>query len=115
MKVSGKVEAVFETQVFDSGFQKREFVLQVNENPDYPQFVKFELIKDKVVLLDDVSEGQELSVEFNLNGRKWVNQKGETTYFNTLQAWKIDKGAKQSAPAETDWMQENEGEDGLPF
>jgi hypothetical protein len=119
MKVQGIVEAVFETQVFDSGFQKREFVLQVNETPEYPQYIKLEIIKDKVALLDDVDLGQQLSVEFNLNGRKWVNQKGETMYFNTLQAWRIDKGERQEAglsqPVETDWMKENEDGDELPF
>jgi hypothetical protein len=40
-------------------------------------------------------------------------------YFNTLQAWRIDKGERQEAglsqPVETDWMKENEDGDELPF
>jgi hypothetical protein len=29
-------------------------------------------------------------VSFNLRGREWVSPKGETKYFNTLNAFKLD-------------------------
>ena len=33
--------------------KKREFIIQDNKNPEYPEVVKVELIQDKVSLLDD--------------------------------------------------------------
>jgi hypothetical protein len=35
--------------------------------------------------------GDEVEVSFNLNGREWVNPKGESKFFNTLDVWKINK------------------------
>jgi hypothetical protein len=34
--------------------------------------------------------GQEVDVHLNIRGRSWQNPQGETKYFNTLEAWKID-------------------------
>lgn len=111
MEAKGTIHKIFNTQTFDSGFSKREFVLKIAENPDYPQFVKFELTKDKCALLDDCAVGQELTVAFNLNGREWIDPKGEAKYFNTLTAWKIEKGAKAEAVEQEDWMDDNQDDD----
>ena len=115
MKAKGTIKRIFETQTIGAKeFKKREFVLTIAENPDYPQDVKFELIQDKCGLLDDCSIGQELEVEFNLNGREWTNQKGEQVYFNTLQVWRIEKGASvQSEPEQMPSVAESD--DDLPF
>ena len=45
-KESGTITYIGEVQTFDSGFQKREFVIQTYG--DYPQDIKFELLKDNV-------------------------------------------------------------------
>ena len=123
MEITGKVEAIFDTQQVSDTFKKREFVLEYAENPQYPELIKFELIQDKVSLLNDVQVGQELTVAFNLRGRKWEKKDGTTAYFNTLLAWKIDKGAAPVSQASQDIsnfenaaVAEGESEDtGLPF
>lgn len=93
MEITGKVEAIFDTQQVNDTFKKREFVLEYAENPQYPELIKFEVIQDKVNLLNDIELGQELTVAFNLRGRKWEKKDGTVAYFNSLVAWKIDKGA----------------------
>lgn len=102
MEVKGKIEGIFETQTFGQSFDKREFVLEYAENPDYPEKIKFELIQDKCSELDKFSVGQEVTVHFNLKGREWINPKGEKVYFNSLQAWKI-LGDEGGTP---DWMRQ---------
>jgi hypothetical protein len=73
-----------EQQTFASGFTKREFVLTTEE--DYPQDVKIECIKDRCSLLDDLSEGDRINVNFNIRGNEYNGR-----YFVNLQAWRIQK------------------------
>ena len=44
MNVLGTIEKINETQQVSDKFQKREFVLKIAENVDYPEFVSFEFI-----------------------------------------------------------------------
>ena len=53
MELTGKLIIIGDTQTFGSnGFKKREFVISFSDNPEYPQFRKIELTKDKCELLD---------------------------------------------------------------
>lgn len=122
MDIAGKILEVFETQQVSASFKKREFVVEYSENPQYPEFIKFETIQDKVSLLDGLAAGMEVKVEFNLKGRKWTDPQGQTKYFNTLQAWRITPQSGEAAAAppaadkEPDWLSEDKSDDGdLPF
>ena len=101
-----------------STFKKREFVVEYAENPQYPEFIKFELIQDRCDLIDPIQPGQEIDVSFNLKGRKWTDRNGEVKYFNSLQAWKIDaisSGEAPPPPTQEDWTSSDEESDVLPF
>ena len=89
MNINGKIVKIFETKQITASFQKREFVVEYVENPQYPEFLKFEMIQDKCSLIDGYSVGQEIEVHFNLKGRKWTDPSGVDKYFNTLQAWRV--------------------------
>ena len=89
MEVKGKVKVVNATVVVSEKFQKREFVLTL-EDGMYPQDIVFHLDQEKVSLADPLTLGQDVTVQFNLKGREWTSPTGEVKYFNTLQAWKID-------------------------
>ena len=100
LSVQGTIYKVFDTQEITSTFTKREFVIVTDEQ--YPQHLKFELIKDKTSLIEEYKEGQKVTVHFNLRGREWI--KGEkTSYFVSLHAWRIESESapvsNQSAPA----------------
>jgi hypothetical protein len=112
MNIKGKLLVKFDTQEVSSSFKKREFVVEFAENPDYPEVIKLEFIQDKCSLLDLAKVGQTVSVEYNLKGRAWTNQQGVTSYFNTLQAWKIDIEAGQPVKAQDNTLAES---DDLPF
>jgi hypothetical protein len=97
MEIKAKLLEKYDTATISGTFRKREFVVEFAENPQYPEFVKFELIQDKCDQLDGFNVGQELSIAFNLKGRKWTNPKGEDVYFNSLQAWRISAANDVSA------------------
>jgi Domain of unknown function (DUF3127) len=94
-----KLLEIFEVTQISASFKKREFVVEYAENPQYPEYIKFELIQDKCGLLDQFSPGQEIDVHFNLKGRKWTDPQGNDKYFNTLQAWKLQNAGQQQTQA----------------
>ena len=98
MNLKGTIKEIFDTQHISDRFTKREFVVEYIDNPQYPQYIKFEMTQDKCVLLDQYKVGDEVDVQFNVRGRAWTNPQGVTQYFNTLQAWRLD-AASASAPA----------------
>ncbi len=110
-----------EQQVSDK-FKKREFVITDNSS-QYPQHISFQLTQDKCGLIEGYKVGEEMKVFFNLRGREWKSPKdGEMKYFNSLEAWKIEKaGATQggtSAPVsepDVTSFSASEGENDLPF
>ena len=120
MIVEGKIVEKYDTQNIKDTFKKREFVLEYAENPQYPEFVKFELIQSNCDQLDSINIGDDVSVNFNLKGRKWTDPQGEVKYFNSLQAWRVDKKSEANGdtppPPSQEWAKEDfSQDDDLPF
>ena len=123
MEVQGKIKLIDETKTYgNNGFRKRELVVTTEEQ--YPQHILVEFIQDKCDLLDSFQVGQNVKVSINLRGREWVNPKGETKYFNSIQGWRIEnleqqtQGHPEVPPADafepaTDFKDEDY--DDLPF
>lgn len=82
-EATGKIKVILDTQTFPSGFTKREFVVTIGDF-QYPQEVKFELIKDKCSWLDNFEQDQEVTVSFDIRGNEF---KGK--YYVNLNCWKI--------------------------
>ena len=99
MNLKGKLKEIFDTQQISDKFSKREFVVEYADNPQYPQYIKFELTQDKCDLIDQYKVGDEVDVQFNVRGRAWTNPQGVTQYFNTLQAWRLDVASASSPDA----------------
>ncbi len=112
MEIKAKLLQLFDTQSVTNTFKKREFVVEYADNPQYPEFIKFELIQDKCDLIDQFEVGQMITIHFNLKGRKWTDPKGMVKYFNTLQAWRIESGgtAEASLQEEEDHTNQSEPE-----
>ena len=88
--MKGKVKVVGSTVAISEKFSKREFVV-VDDTNMYPQDIMFQLTQDKCNIIDSLAIGDQVEVSFNLNGKEWVNPKGESKFFNTLDVWKISK------------------------
>jgi hypothetical protein len=119
-KINGTLKVANATQVVSEKFSKREFVIETTDQ--YPQQVMFQLTQDKCNLLDALKVGNQVEVSFNLRGREWTSPAGEVKYFNTLEAWRLERldgsGESIQDKARVDQMKAhapNEEEDDLPF
>jgi len=93
----GTIIAIDDIITFDSGFTKREFVIKTTDDGEYPQDIKFELVKDKTALVDKYKLGDKVTVHFNVRGREY-NEK----YYVNLVAWRLEgpeTAVAQQAPA----------------
>lgn len=107
MRTEGTVVAILATED-RNGFLSRQIILKTEENPQYPQEVSFQFVKDKCDLLNQFQLGEKVAIEWNLQGRKWTNPQGVDTWFNTLQGWRIDRLQAQQ-PQYQQQPQQNSG------
>jgi hypothetical protein len=117
-KIEGVIKVVKDTVQVTEKFAKREFV--ITDNSMYPQDIQFQCVQDKCAMLDAIKEGDNVEVSFNLRGREWTSPQGEIKYFNTLDAWRIEKiaFAPQQNSTEQQILEEgatSEEDDDLPF
>jgi hypothetical protein len=100
-RLKGKLLEIFDTANVNATFRKREFVVEYyeSERANRPELLKFQLIQDQCVILDQFEVGDQVVIDFALKGRDWVNPKGEKIYFNSLQANAIQPAAGASPPA----------------
>ena len=83
--LTGKLYRIFDTQQVKETFKKREFVVE-QQDGQYPNYIKFELVQDRCGLIDGYEEGQEITVSFDLRGREWNDK-----YFTNLHAWRLQQ------------------------
>lgn len=88
-KLEGTVKFIGTTVSVSEKFSKRELVV-MDDDPTYPQLISFQVTQERCSVLDTFMEGQRVEVSFNLKGREWTSPQGETKYFNTLEAWRIE-------------------------
>lgn len=117
-----------DTQVISDRFKKRKFVIEKKEtSPNGFEFVdtiKFQLVQDKVDILDPYQLGQNINVHFNIKGNKW-EKNGQVNYFVNLDAWKIEEAGAQNnstttssgsiPPPPASEIPEEDGTEDLPF
>lgn len=113
LKLKGKIKLIAEKQVFDSGFEKVEFVITTDDQ--YPQDVKFEVIKEKADNLIKFNKvGDIVDVSFNVRGNEYNDK-----YYVSLQAWKVFKSdgsdPVQEQKEEDLIVELEDDEDILPF
>src|SRR5687767_3721551 len=89
METTGRLHTIFDTKQVSERFSKREFVVELADNPKYPQTVLFQLTGDRCAQLDGMTVGDQITIEFSLRGREWRSPSGEVKYFNSLDVWRI--------------------------
>lgn len=127
LQIKGRIKTIMAEAVISEKFKKRDFVL-TDESSQYPQDILFQVVQDKTNLLDKFSEGQEVTVHFNLKGREWTSPTGDVKYFNTLECWRIEgeniqpsgktstkAGGKASKAAPVATVIESVADEDLPF
>lgn len=90
MEIEGKIKVIGDTKEYGkNGFQKRMVVITTEEK--YPQDLAVDFVQDKTDLVNNFNVGDKVKVGINLRGREWVSPQGETKYFNSINAWRIEK------------------------
>ncbi len=84
MELSGKLKLVMNEETFASGFNKRSFVIAVESH--YPYDVCFDLLKDKVRMIDGFNTGDEIKVSFDIKSREYNGK-----WFTGATAWRVEK------------------------
>jgi hypothetical protein len=92
IEIKGTVETILEIQEFASGFKKRTIVIDTGGK--YPQKVAVDFAKEKINLLDSLTNGQEVTIGVNIRGNEYNGK-----YYVSLAGWKVDAG---SVPMEDD-------------
>lgn len=91
-ELKGKLIVKNDVQQVTATFQKREFVVECEENNAgrvFTDYIKFQLIQDKCSILDQYNVGDVINITFNIKGNKWEKE-GVTNYFTNLSAWRIE-------------------------
>lgn len=91
-EAEGKLHKKYDTEQKSGSFQTREFVL-LQEQGQYPNYVKFQLVQDRCEIIDSIPEGTQVKVYFDLRGREWQGK-----YFTNLQAWRIESMGQEAKP-----------------
>jgi single-strand DNA-binding protein len=94
-EIKGKIYRIFPIEKKTESFQTRDLVLETQEN--YPQLIRFQMVQDNCAQLDNLQEGIEVNVKFDLKGREWNGK-----FITNLQAWKVEavsSGTGSAAPA----------------
>ncbi len=113
-ELTGKLIEKFDVQQVSDAFRKREFIVEKSENQggmEFTDYIKFQLTQDRCSLIDNFNLQDEIRVNFNVRGRRWVKDKN-VSYFTNLEAWRIEKIA--AAPEEPPPPPFSEEEDAPP-
>ena len=97
MEITGKLLECLDTVQVSERFRIREFILEYADNPEYPEYIKFELAQERCELLDPFQPGQKVRVEFDLKGRRWTDPQGQVKYFNSLRAWRLNEVSSETS------------------
>lgn len=93
-EITGTLVKKYETETKGESFRVRDFVIKANDGGQYDNFVKFQTTQDRTSIIDDLNEGDEIKVHFDLRGRQWQDK-----YFTNLNAWRVEAMGANNAPS----------------
>lgn len=122
-EIVGKLVAVFEIVQRKETFKTREFVIEKTEDIGgrvITNYVKFQCVQDRTSMPDRFNLGDEVKVQFNIKGTKWVKD-GRENYITNLDAWRMETMKLGQSSGSNDSMNYNDmpppsdNIDDLPF
>ena len=91
-EIVGKLVAKFDIVQRTETFKTREFVIEKSEDIGgrvITNYVKFQCVQDKTAMPDRFNLGDEVKVQFNIKGTKWMKE-GRENYITNLDAWRME-------------------------
>ena len=96
LQQKGVIVKILPTEKVSDKFQKRSIWLRTEDQ--YPQTIDFQMTQARCDLADAYTEGEQVVIHFDLQGRVWESPQKGTVVFNTLNCWKIERVG--TAPAQ---------------
>ena len=122
-EITGKLIARFDIVQRTETFKTREFVIEKTEDINgrtITNYDKFQCVQDKTAMVDRFNIGDEVKVQFNIKGTKWMKD-GKENYITNLDAWRMETvKISQDAPSSdqvnyNDMPPAMDASDDLPF
>lgn len=115
IKVKGLFKAKGQVKELKKG-SITKFYVDIDTDSEYPTIAEFQFWNDKVNI-EHLKAGDDITILFNINGRKWTNKEGEKIFLQSLTAWRIVEEDKNQAKAEQpkEAKTDNGENDILPF
>ena len=122
-EIVGKLIVKYDVVQRSETFKTREFVIEKSEDANgrtFTSYIKFQCVQDKTAMVDKFNIGEEVKVQFNIRGTKWVKD-GRENYITNLDAWRMESILPVSnqpvnvSPVYPDQVFESSSSDDLPF
>jgi len=122
-EITGKLIARFDIVQRTETFKTREFVIEKTEDINgrsITNFAKFQCVQDKTAMVDRFNIGDEVKVQFNIKGTKWMKD-GKENYITNLDAWRMETVKISQDASSSDQVNYNDmppamdASDDLPF
>ena len=91
-EIVGKLIVKYDIVQRSETFKTREFVIEKSEDSNgrsFTSYIKFQCVQDKTAMVDKFNIGEEVKVQFNIKGTKWVKD-GRENYITNLDAWRME-------------------------
>ncbi len=91
IELKGTIVAIMAEKQVTDNFCKKEFVVRINEETDYPKEILVQATNTKIDLLKGVAVNNKVLVKCNLDGKKTKDGK----WFNSINVWAIENKTNQ--------------------
>ena len=99
-EIEGRLHYVSPVINVSETFKKRDILL-MQENGQYPNYVKLQANKDKTMMFDHAQPGDLVKITFFVNGRLAKDKEGRDTVWNNLNVHEVAYIEKQAFQAPT--------------
>ena len=123
-ELTGRLLAKYDVVQRTETFKTREFVVEKTDEiagRTISNYVKFQCVQDKTLIIDKLNIGDEIKVYFNIKGSKWEKE-GRINFITNLDAWRVEQILAQGVSLQEDqqsrpdsFSTSTEAADDLPF
>jgi len=93
-QLSGIVYRIDPVKRISDKFSVRNFVIQENKVTNYGEqtsYYQVQAVNDRMSLIDQIREGDQVKVKVYINGKKYVNKQGQEAFIVSLNLSSVEK------------------------
>lgn len=84
MQVKGTLLKILAKETISEKFSKQTVIVRTKE--EYPQEIPVEFTNQRIDLISNHKEGEDVDISINIRGREW---KGNNKWFVSIEGWKV--------------------------